>query len=88
MTSDRPEIGRDHQQIGELIYCSGRSQLYHHIIRADMGHIGSKSAEHHDHHAQIAAAAHQQNFYIFNNIGSGIRYWLRWRVKPDDPLAR
>ena len=37
-----------------------------------MGHIGGEAAEHHNHHAQIAAAAHQEDFDVFDDIGRGI----------------
>ena len=43
-------------------------QLNDHIVRANVGHISGKTTQHHDHHAEIATTAHQQNFNIFNNV--------------------
>jgi hypothetical protein len=37
-----------------------------------MSHISGKTAQHHDHHTQVATTAHEQNFNIFNNISGGI----------------
>ena len=37
-----------------------------------MGHIGGETAEHHNHHAEVAAAAHEQYFNIFKDVGCGV----------------
>jgi hypothetical protein len=37
-----------------------------------MGHKCCKTAQHHDHHTQVATTAHEQNFNVFDNVGRGI----------------
>ena len=40
------------------LYIPDAREYRHHIIRADMGHVSGKATQHHNHHAEVAAAAH------------------------------